>query len=54
MFSVMVLCPGGGYAHDTTGSLTRCERRSYDLRQSNRRPRALHHIIDETTGRKVT
>lgn len=53
MFSVMVLRPGGGYAHDTTGTRKRCEDRLDWLKRSNRRPRAIAHLLDETTGRKV-
>ena len=54
MYDVMVLRPGGGYATDTTGPLSRCVRRVHDLAQSNRGRKAIAHIVDRRTGRKVT
>lgn len=53
MFDVLVLCPGGGWATDTTGPLSRCLGRRRDLAASNRGRRQIVRVLDHL-GREVT
>ena len=53
MYDVLVLRPGGGYATDTTGSLSRCLERVHDLKQSTRGRRQVTRVINRATGHTV-
>lgn len=53
MYDVLTLAVGGGWATDTTGTLTRCQTRRHDLASSNRGRRQIVRVIDRRTGREV-
>ena len=54
MYDVLRLVPGGAWATDTTGTLTRCATRVRDLAASNRGRRQITRLVDRRTGREVT
>jgi len=54
MYDVLVLAPGGGWATDTTGTLSRCRLRCRDLAASNRGRRQIVRIRDRRTGKDAS